>query len=104
MKEYKFNTGQVGASGGNDIIITNVKGTTITLNNAGYKIGEKITIKGVKTAKLKKDGKPKKSGGKRANCGRKKIDAKDKAVPMSISIKGEEQKKAFEEFKRKIKN
>lgn len=55
-------------------------------------------------AKLKKDGTPKKSGGKRANCGRKKIDAKYKAVPMSISIKGEEQKRQFEEFKRKIKN
>lgn len=54
-------------------------------------------------AKLKKDGTPKKSGGQRANCGRAKIPKEDKAVPMSISIKGAEQKRLFNEFKEKLK-
>ena len=53
--------------------------------------------------KLKLDGTPKKSGGQRANSGRKLMDKELKAVPMSISIKGAEQKKAFEEFKLKLK-
>ena len=54
-------------------------------------------------AKLKKDGQPKQSGGNRKGSGRKKMDKKLKAVPMSISIKGAEQKKAFAEFKLKLK-
>jgi hypothetical protein len=56
--------------------------------------------------KLKKDGKPKKSGcakGENRGQGRKPIPKEDKAVPMSISIKGNEEKKLFEEFKLKLK-
>ena len=52
-------------------------------------------------AKLKKDGGPKQSGGKRANCGRPKVLNKAKAI--FIMVKDSEQEKQVNELKLKLK-
>lgn len=52
-------------------------------------------------AKLKKDGTPKKSGGKQPNSGRKKVLNKKKA--MWVMVKDAEQEKQVNELKLKLK-
>lgn len=51
--------------------------------------------------KLKKDGQPKQSGGKRANCGRPKV--LNKKRPIYILVNNEADEKEVNELKLKLK-
>jgi len=54
-------------------------------------------------AKLKKDGQPKQSGGKRKDSGRKPMDEKDKKRPIYILVNNAEDEKEVNELKLKLK-
>ena len=54
-------------------------------------------------AKLKKDGTEKKSGGKRANSGRKLMDEKDKKRPIYILVNNKADEKKVNKLKLKLK-